>query len=250
MQLERGAPPSKWIVRLVVGLAVVSWGVALIGDFVSTLLFDSRPGLLLAMNPRLRYLFNAANELDPIPYALIGFGRLVASDPIYYLLGYWYGDRAMAWTARRSRTYGPLVEDGARLFRKAAYPIIFIAPNSIVSALSAASGIRPRVFLGLNLTGTVVRLVAVWYIGGLIEEWIDGIQGFVAEYRLWLFGLSALALLWTVFGEFRGNNSELSQLRALTDDAETDDTVDADDAVDTGAVDTASVDEGERPGVD
>ena len=162
---------------VVVALAIASFAIALIGDLIASVIFDSRPALLLAMNPRLRYLVNAANELDPLPYATIGFARLVASDPLYYLLGFWYGDRAIAWTARRSRTYGPMIDDGARLFRRAAYPIIFIAPSSIVSTLAAATGIRPATFFGLNLSGTAVRLVLVWYVGGLVEDQVNWLQG-------------------------------------------------------------------------
>lgn len=218
--MERGTPPNRWIVRTVVALAVISWATALVGDLIASLIFDSRPGLLLAMNPRLRYLVNGANELTVVPYAVIGFARLLASDPLYYLLGYWYGDRAVAWTARRSRTYGPLVEDGQRLFRKAAYPIIFIAPNSLVSALAAISGIRPRTFFALNITGTIVRLIAVWFIGGLIENQVDSVQSWIGGNRIWLLGLSILAVAWTLFGEFRGDNGDLAHLRSLTDDDE------------------------------
>lgn len=218
--LERSKPPKTWIVRTVVVLAVISWATALVGDLIASLIFDSQPELLLAMNPRLRYLVNAANEVAPIPYALIGFARLVASDPLYYLLGYWYGDRAIAWTARRSRTYGPLIEDGQRLFLKAAYPIVFIAPNSIVSALAATSGMAPRVFFSLNISGTVVRLVAVWYIGGLIENQVDWVQSWIGGNRIWLLGLSAIAVAWTLFGEFRGNDSELANLRSIAEDDE------------------------------
>ncbi|MEL7155524.1 MAG: hypothetical protein AAFN30_02880 [Actinomycetota bacterium] len=208
--------------RTVVVLAVISWATALVGDLIASLIFDSQPELLLAMNPRLRYLVNAANEVAPVPYAVIGFARLVASDPLYYLLGFWYGDRAIAWTARRSRTYGPLVEDGQRLFLKAAYPIVFIAPNSLVSALAATSGMAPRVFFSLNLSGTVVRLVAVWYIGGLIEDQVDWVQNWIGGNRIWLLALSAIAVAWTLFGEFRGNDSEIANLRSLADDEDGD----------------------------
>ncbi len=201
-----------------VALAFISWATALVGDLIASLIFDSRPGLLLAMNPRVRYLVNGANELSIVQYALIGFGRLLSSDPLYYLLGYWYGDRALAWTARRSRTYGPLVEDGARMFRRAAYPIIFIAPNSIISAMAATSGIGPRVFFTLNVAGTVVRLTVVWFIGSLVESQVDSVQGWIAGNRIWLLLLSVAAVAWTVFGEFRGDNGEVAGLRALTAD--------------------------------
>ncbi len=200
------------------GLALVSWVVALVGDLTASLIFDSRPGLLLAMNPRLRYLVNGANELSPAVYFAVGFARLVASDPLYYLLGYWFGDRVLPWVARRSRTYGHMVEDGARMFRKAAYPIIFLSPSSPICAMAGATGVGPVTFFVVNITGTIVRLGLVWFVGDLIGPQVDAVQGWIAGNRIWFFLLSIAALAWTLFGEFRGNNGEVAGLRALTDD--------------------------------
>ena len=218
MRLERGNPPSKWIVRTVISLVVISQVSALLGDLFLAGIVDRQPALLIALNPRNRNLALATNQLSAVTYYSIGFARLIASDPLYYLLGYWFGERAIAWTERRSRTYGPLIRDGERFFRRASYPLIFIAPNNIICALSAATGVRLVTFIGLNLSGTVVRLVLVRRLGAIFSSPLNAIVNFIADYRIPLLVLSAIGVAWTVFGEFRGNNSELQSLRALEGD--------------------------------
>ena len=216
--LERGKPPSKWIVRTIIALVIVSQGSALLGDLFLAGIVDREPALLIALNPRNRNLALATNQLSALTYYSVGFARLVASDPLYYLLGFWYGERAIAWTERRSRTYGPLIRDGERFFRRASYPLIFMAPNNIICALSAATGVRLRTFIALNLSGTVFRLYIVRRLGEVFSSPIQWVLDQIAAYRIPILILSAIGVAWTIFGEFRGNNSELSALRSLEDE--------------------------------
>ena len=235
MKLVRGQPPRKAIVRLAVGLVIISQVSALLGDLALAEFVDKHPAWLIALNPRNRNLVLATNQLDAVSYYLIGFGRLVASDPVYYLLGFWYGDRALSWVERRSRTYGPFVREGETFFRKASYPLIFAALNNIVCALSAATGVKLRTFIFLNLTGTVTRLVIIRRVGGVFESPLQSIVDFIAQYRVPVLIVSALAVAWTVFGEFRGDNSEFKTLTGLASDDN--EASDADAADGAGAAD-------------
>lgn len=215
MTIERGNPPRKWIIRTIIGLVIVSQSAALLGDLFIAGIVDREPALLIALNPRNRNLALATNQLSAVTYFSIGFVRLVASDPLYYLLGFWYGERAIAWTERRSRTYGPLIRDGERFFRRASYPLIFFAPNNIICALSAATGVRLGTFIALNLSGTVARLIIIRQLGEVFSSPLESIVDFIADYRIPLLILSAIGVAWTIFGEFRGRGSELETLRAL-----------------------------------
>lgn len=207
---------------MVVGLVIVSQGSALLGDLFLAEIVDRNPALLIALNPRNRNLTLATNQLSAVVFFSVGFARLVASDPLYYLLGYWYGDRAIAWTERRSRTYGPLIRDGERMFRRGSYPLIFLAPNNIICALSAATGVRLSTFIALNLSGTVARLVVVRQLGEVFRSPIDSVVNFIANYRTPILIISAIAVAWTIFGEFRGDNSELHTLTSLESEDEGD----------------------------
>lgn len=220
VRLTRGEPPRKAVVRVIIALVIVSQVSALAGDLALAEFVDKRPAWLIALNPRNRNLALATNQLDALTYYVIGFTRLVASDPLYYLLGFWYGERALAWVERRSRTYGPFVRDGERYFRKAAYFLIFAAPNNIICALSAATGIRLRTFIALNLSGTITRLIIIRQLGEVFQSPLQSIVDFIARYRVQVLIISAIAVAWTIFGEFRGNNGELKALTDLARDDE------------------------------
>ncbi len=191
-----------------------------IGDLLLSQIVDRNPLLLIALNPRNRNLVLATNELGALPYYLVGFFRLIASDPVNYLLGFWFGDRAIAWTERRSRTYGPLIRDGEHWFRRLSLPLIFAAPNNIICALAGATGVSLRMFAVLNVAGTVVRLVAIRQLGSTLESPISSVVDFIGEYRTPILIVSVIGVAWTVFGEFRGENSELAALRKLEEEAE------------------------------
>ena len=45
---------------------------------------------------------------------------------------------------------------------------------------------------------------------------LQSIVDFIAEYRVPVLIISAIAVAWTIFGEFRGDNSELKALTELT----------------------------------
>ncbi len=227
VRFERGHPPSKRVVGIIVGLVIISQALALIGDLFLAGFVDRHPAVLIGLNPRNRNLALATTQLDAVTYYTIGFARLVASDPLYYLLGFWYGERALSWVERRSRTYGPLVRDGEDWFRRLSYPLIFALPNNVICALSASTGVRLRTFIALNLSGTVFRLILIRRIGEVFQSPLRRIIDFIADNRVPVFILSAILVAWTIFGEFRGNNSELKGLTSLTDDEADDGTEDA-----------------------
>lgn len=194
-----------------------------IGDALWAELVDRRPLLLMALNPRNRYLALVSNEIDSLRFYLVGTIRLTVADPVNFLLGLWFGERALAWVTRRSRTYGPLVDEGAVYFRRFALPLIFIMPNNIICALAGATGVKVRAFVIANVTGTIARLFLIRQFSSYFAEPIGGVTGFVGRYRTPILIISVLAVAWTIFGEFRGNNSEVRTLVSLDDDLNGDD---------------------------
>lgn len=215
--LTRGQPPARPIVIAAIVISVASIAAGWAGDAFLAGLVDKRPLLLMLLSPRNRNLILVTNQLSAVTYFVAGFLRLVATDPVNYLLGFWFGDKMLAWVKRRSRTYGPLVEQGSDGFRKYAGILIFAAPNNIVSILAGATGVKARTFAFLNISGTIVRLIAVRQLGETLESPISGVIDFIGRYRTPILILSILMVLWTIFGEFRGDNSELSTLRSLAD---------------------------------
>ncbi len=215
MRLERGQPPSKWIVGVVVALAVVSFVIAQIGDIYSSLWFDRHPARLIAMTPADRILVLTTIHLDSPTFYTVAFSRMLSSDPLYYLIGYWYGKRAIAWIERRSKTYGPLIRDSEDSARRLAYPLVFISPVTFVCALAGAVGMRVVPFLILNVTGTIGRLVLIRQLGVRFEGPLQSVGDFIAQYRIQFLVISVIIAAWSIYNEFFSGDGDTQSLIEL-----------------------------------
>lgn len=225
-RLEQGNPPNKWIARIVIALALLNIAAGWLGDLLLSLLVDNQPLALIALSPRDRNLALASPSLAAAPFFLVGFLRLFFFDPFSYLLGFWYGDRALDWIRRRSRTYGPLVDNAQSGFRRYAAPLIILFPNNVICMMAGASGIGVVMFFALNAFGTLGRLFLLRQFGNIFGGEINSVVGWIADYRVPILIVSALAIGWTIFGEFRGDTSEVKALIDLERHPEASDPVD------------------------
>jgi hypothetical protein len=80
-----------------------------------------------------------------------GSVRLLLSDPLFFILGMWYGDAAVEWMERRTQHLGPDAAPDRAWFGKAAYPIIFIAPNNYDLPVRGGAGMPLRAFFAVNI---------------------------------------------------------------------------------------------------
>ena len=210
--MERGTPPNKWVARIVIGLALLNIVAGWLGDLFLSFLVDDDPLTLIALSPRDRNLALMSPQLDFVPFFVVGFVRLVFFDPWSYLLGFWYGDRALAWMKRRSRTYGPLMDDAQAGFKRYAAPLIIFFPNNVICMLAGASGIGVGMFVALNAFGTAARLLLIRQFGNIFGGQLNSATDWISEYRIPIFLLSAVLIGWTVFREFGGEESEVKAL--------------------------------------
>lgn len=218
MRLERGKPPSKWIARMVIGLALINVAAGWIGDLFLSFLVEENDLALIALSPRDRNLALASINLDFVPFFVVGFVRLVFFDPWSYLLGFWYGDRALAWMKRRSKTYGPLMDDATGGFRRYAAPLIILFPNNVICMMAGASGIGVGMFIALNAFGTAARLLLIRQFGNIFSSQLSSATGWITEYRIPIFIVSAILIGWTIKKEFSGGDSEVKALIDLERD--------------------------------
>jgi membrane protein DedA with SNARE-associated domain len=203
-----------------VALIVISY----IGDILAAALATDHPLVLLAMNPRSRNLVLVTNQLDAVSYYLVGGVRLLLSDPLYFLLGYFYGDAAVRWLERKSPSYGPMARAVERFFGRFGHPLVFIAPNPYICLFAGASGMGVATFAILNVTGTITRLYLVRRVGETFESPIDNVLDFIREYRTPLIILSVVLVAFTILNERRHGRDEVGAITSLADDLE-----DADD---------------------
>ncbi len=194
-----------------------------VGDALTTTLAPSHPLTLIALNSRNRILVLVTNDLDALSYYGVATLRLMLSDPLFFLVGYWYGEAAVSWMERRTRTFGHSMRRAEQWFGRAAYPLVFLAPNNFICLFAGAAGMSIVGFFLTNLAGTLVRLYLIRRLGETFEAPIDDVLGFLADYRLPLLVLSVAVVAATSLLELRKGDSEIEAMIHLDDALEPDD---------------------------
>jgi membrane protein DedA with SNARE-associated domain len=182
-----------------------------VADAISPTLLDEEPLLLEALVPRNRVFVLVAPQVDFLPFFVIGMVRLMLTDPIFYTVGRRYGDRAIEWAEKRSGS-PRTVRTAEQWFRRAAYPIVAIAPSNLICTLAGATGMPPVPFLITNFAGTVARMALIWWIGDVFSEPLLDVVDFIADYRWWFTGLTVLLVAWSVWQGRRSGTSPIETL--------------------------------------
>jgi membrane protein DedA with SNARE-associated domain len=232
-----GAPahrrPSRRAMTLVTVPLVVLVVASYVGDALAPSLVDTHPAWLIALNARNRNLVLVSNSLDAWSFYGIGIVRLLISDPLFFLLGFWYGDAAVRWMERRTRTWGQMLREFEGWFGKLAYPLVFIAPNNVICLFAGAAGMPLRAFFAVNLAGTVFRLWMIRRVGEAFDGPIDGIVGWIGDHRAPLLVVTIGLVLVSIALEARRGETEVSALVHMDDEIDEPDdetTTDADPA--------------------
>lgn len=226
------APLTRRRLALIVAPLVVMVVAAWIGDALTAQWVDRHPLWLIALNARNRNLVLVTNNLDAWSYYLVASARLLVSDPLFYVLGFFYGDRAVSWMERRSSTFGGIIRSWEDLFRRASYPLVFIAPNNFVCLFAGSAGMRPGVFATLNVSGTFARLYLIRRLGEAFSSPIDSVLGFIQDYRLPLTALGIGIVAFTILNDRRVGRGDLKALAQLEGDLEPTDAPTPDEAED------------------
>lgn len=216
-------PPSQHTLKLLIAPVIFLVICSNVANVMWPTLQEDHPLLLIALSSINRYLILVSDQLGALEYYAVGTLRLLVSDPLFFLLGYWYGDRALEWMDRKAPTYGPMLRRFQGAFGKAAWPLVVIAPNNFICLFAGAAGMRIGWFFALNLVGTVGRLYLIRVLGEAFASPIDGFQGFVGEYRWWFVGISAVAVAISLRNEFGGRGGEIDQLVHLDEELAGDD---------------------------
>jgi membrane protein DedA with SNARE-associated domain len=203
---------------MVLGPLAVLVVAAQIGDALGPTLVTENPLLLITLNARNRNLILVTNQLDALEYYTVGFFRLLASDPLFYLLGYWYGDAGVKWVERKSSSFGSMLRTWEKGFHKAAWPLVAIAPNNFICLFAGAAGMAPAVFITLNVLGTIGRLWLIRVLGETFEQPIDWVLDFIRDYRIPLTLLAVGLVVFTVVSDRRKGTGELEALTSIEEE--------------------------------
>jgi membrane protein DedA with SNARE-associated domain len=208
-------PPPKWVRNLVVGLIGFAIVLGWIGDMFWGSLVDRHPLGLILLNAKPRYLLLTSNELDPVSYYVVGTLRLVWTKPLVWLIGAWYGERAIRWAERRWDPRGRVVRPAQRIFGRWGWIVVLVTSTNVVCLLAGASGMPLLLFMALAVVGTLIRLVVIRLVGNVLEQPIDELISVIAANRVLVVVLSITVVIGSILWERRRGRSELGHLASL-----------------------------------
>lgn len=196
-----------------IGLLIIASNV---GSIAAPSLVKDHPLWLLSLTSLMRWQVAATANTDWWSWGLIAFARLIVPDPFFYLLGREYGDRALNAIERNVPSIGRTFRQFERIFHRARYPVIFLAPNNPVCLLAGADRMNVKAFFAVNFAGTIARLFGLRIIGNSIQDQISAVTGWLDQYKWWLVGVSLGAFALTlVIDRRRGAVADVSGLRDL-----------------------------------
>ena len=172
---ERPKPSRRTLILLVAPIVVITT-MGLIATAFTPALATRHPLLLIALDARNRFLVLARN-VDLVPFVVVAVLRRSFSDPLFYLLGRFYGEGALRWLQKKGGG-GELVVLTEKLFKRAGYPMVFFFPGAIVCALAGQTGMAPAGFLVTNIAGTLTAVLAVRRFSATISSPVEGLLGF------------------------------------------------------------------------
>ncbi|MEY2426978.1 MAG: hypothetical protein QOI61_2550 [Actinomycetota bacterium] len=173
---------------LLTPIGAFSVGGIIVGILAPTLI-NEHPLVVIFFQPINRWLILASNRVETWEFFAVAFFRLVLTDPLYFLLGHWYGDGALDWIENKTGNSGmvPLLK---KWFAKAGGVIVFVAPNAYVCVLAGSAGMKVRLFIALNVVGTIGRLILIKAFGDVFEPVLEPVLDFIKRYQWQLVVLS------------------------------------------------------------
>jgi membrane protein DedA with SNARE-associated domain len=188
-----GGPPtgpgSRAVRRAVLAAGLLLAIAGTLGSNLAPALIRDHPVLVLALSSRNRNLLGAVPFVDPLPYALVGFFRVLVAGLVLFFIGRWYGNTALGWVEAQVGEVPATVRWGQRMVGKAGWALVLLMPGSnLVCVLAGQRRIRPKPFTILLCIGIAAKLGVLWAGGKLFEEEIRSLLDVIERYQWWIVG--------------------------------------------------------------
>jgi len=170
---------------LVAGLALYVAGT--IGSSIAPATIDDHPVTTLLLSSRNRNLFASVPFIDPLPYAVVGFLRVLAAAVVLYLIGRWYGAKGIGWVEGQVGELPATIRWIQHGVYRAGWLLVVLMPGSNIVCLMVGHRRMPaRTFLPLVSAGIALKLAVLWAGGKLFEDQIKGFLDLIERYQWWL----------------------------------------------------------------
>lgn len=213
-------PPPRWARNAVFAAIGTTIVLGWLGDALWASLVDRTPLTLIALNAKPRYLILTVNQLEPWAFYPFALARLMVSKPLVWLVGAWYGPRAMEWAERRNERGGRVVRWMERHFARFGWLIVLVTSNNVVCLLAGSSGFPLLWFLVLAAAGTLVRLWLIDLVGAAFTKPIDAFVDWVTDHRVPVVVASITVVALGIWWERRHGGSQLDELADLEHELE------------------------------
>jgi len=214
--------PSRRRLTLIVTPIIVLVLISTVGNAVHPALLKDHPLWLIAADPRARWVLLVADRVSFWPMYTLAVVRRLLSDPLFFLLGYLYGDRAVRWAERRFDSGTGVIKLVERLFQRAAPVLVFLFPGPLVCVMAGATGMSIPAFAALNIIGTMSTVFALYEFAGLVRGPVNAVNDFYSHNVKWLTIVTIVITLLWFLNQFRKGKSEVQSLTNLEQELEGD----------------------------
>ena len=156
-----------------------------------------------------------------MPFVVVATIRRTLTDPLYFLLGHFYGNAAIRWVEKKGGG-GAAVRWVERIFSKASYPMVFLFPGALVCALSGSTGMRPLVFFILNVTGTITAVLVLRKSGDVFGGPLDSVLELFNRNIIGTTSITVAGVLAWLVWQRRQGQGELHAASQLEDEIDHD----------------------------
>lgn len=199
---ETSHPPVAPFGKPVLIAVFVAIGLLIAANNVGAINFarwvDTHPLLLLAFNSTNKILLTVAGRVPEWLFIVVPLLRLLAPDPLFYTLGVRYRDAAVRWGADLypgSKDWLSELTSGANPGAHRTLAILaFIAPNNPVCLAAGVIRMPPRLFWGLNIAGTLTRIVLIRLLAAVFADQLDSVVDAIVKYQSWFTRIALVVL--------------------------------------------------------
>jgi len=183
--------------KAVLTLTTMLFVIGTVGSNIGPALVDEKPRLVLLLSSRNRNLFGSVPYIDLASYISIGFVRILIAGIALYLVGRWYGTKALGWVEGNMGELPAIYKWTERAVDRAGPAILVLMPGSnIVCLLLGHRRMPPKKFVPLLMIGIAFKLAILWQGGRIFEEQIKSFLEWIEKYQWYVVvGLFAISFL-------------------------------------------------------
>ena len=183
--------------KAVLTLTTMLFVIGTVGSNIGPALVDEKPRLILMLSSRNRNLFGSVPYIDLASYISIGFVRILIAGIALYLVGRWYGTKALGWVEGNMGELPAIYKWSERAVDRAGPAILVLMPGSnIVCLLLGHRRMPPKKFVPLLMIGIAFKLAILWQGGRIFEEQIKSFLEWIEKYQWYVVvGLFAISFL-------------------------------------------------------